>query len=53
MAVAEAIKHNATLQSFSLDVCDTQIDNQAGLAMAEAIKHSVALQSFSLYVDGT
>ena len=42
------IKHNATLQSFSMDAWETQIGDATGVAMAEAIKHNATLKSFSM-----
>ena len=45
--MAEAIKQNTCLQSFTLAARGTQIDNQAGIALAEAIKQNTRLQSFT------
>lgn len=42
------IKHNATLQPFSMDAWETQIGDATGVAMAEAIKQNATLQSFSI-----
>ena len=39
----QAIKHNGTLKSFSMDAVGTRVGDETGLAMAEAIKHNGCL----------
>jgi len=51
--VAEAIKENKCIQSFSFDAWETQIDNETGVAVAEAIKENKCIQSFSFNALGT
>ncbi len=46
--MAEALKHNAALQSFTLDAGGAKISDQTGIAVAEALKRNAALQSFTL-----
>ena len=50
IALAEAIKENTCLQSFTFDASGTGIDNQTGIALAEAIKENRCLQSFTFCV---
>ncbi len=45
IAVAEALKHNAAPQSFTLDAGGAKINDQMGIAVAEALEHNAALQS--------
>ena len=46
----EALKHNNTLQSFTLDCSGTDMSYESGLALAEAPKHNHMLQSFGGFV---
>eukprot|EP00442_Polarella_glacialis_P044245 CAMPEP_0115076874 /NCGR_PEP_ID=MMETSP0227-20121206/16673_1 /TAXON_ID=89957 /ORGANISM="Polarella glacialis, Strain CCMP 1383" /LENGTH=51 /DNA_ID=CAMNT_0002464071 /DNA_START=1 /DNA_END=153 /DNA_ORIENTATION=- len=38
VAMAEALKQNITLQSFTMDCSNTSIGDVTGVAMAEALK---------------
>jgi len=53
LALAEAIKQNQTLKSFSVYAWGTRIGDETGLALAEAIKQNQTLKSFSVYAGGT
>ncbi|CAE8623925.1 unnamed protein product [Polarella glacialis] len=53
VVMLEAIKHNAVLQSCTLDLGDTSISDQTGLALAVAIRHNAMLQSCTLGLGDT
>merc|ERR1712007_22471 len=44
VAMAEALKHNATLQSFTIDARDTNMSGETGVAMERAMELNVTLQ---------
>jgi len=52
-ALAEALKANTVLQSFTLTAGQTQIGDETGRALAEALKENAVLQSFTLTAGQT
>jgi len=53
LVICEAMKHNTTLQSCSIDFTDTKVSDETGAAMAEALKVNTSLQSCSIDLGGT
>ena len=52
-AMAEALRHNMTLQSFTMDACYTSLGDTSGVVMAEALRHNTTLQPFTMSASFT
>ena len=51
--MSEALKHNTTLQSFTMESRCTSYSDKSGVSMAEALGHNWALQSFTMNASET